>query len=68
MANARVQRIEILLHSSVRDDLLDTLADAGAVEIEALEPEDRGELPPPSAAPAEDADRALYPVPPRPPG
>ena len=59
MANTRVQRIEILLHSSVRDDLLDALADAGAVELEALEPEDRGELPTPSTVPAEEADRTL---------
>jgi V/A-type H+-transporting ATPase subunit I len=59
MANARVQRIELLLHSSVRDDLLEALADAGAVELEPLEPEARGELPAPSAGPAEEADRAL---------
>src|SRR4030042_5963124 len=59
MANTRVQRIELLLPSSVRDDLLDALADAGAVELEALDPEQRGDLPAPSALPAEEACRAL---------
>jgi V/A-type H+-transporting ATPase subunit I len=57
MANARVQRIEFLIHSSVRDDLLDLLADAGAVELEALDPEERGDLPPPSPVPADEAGR-----------
>jgi len=59
MANARVQCIEILFHSSFRDELLDALADAGAVELEVQEPEARGELPPPSPIPAEEADRAF---------
>jgi V/A-type H+-transporting ATPase subunit I len=59
MANTRVQRIEILLHASVRDDLLGALAGAGAVELEALEPEERGELPAPSPARAEEAEHAL---------
>ncbi len=59
MANARVQRIEIILHSSARDDLLGSLADAGAVEFESWDPEELTRLGAPSGVRAEETGQVL---------
>ncbi|MCD4733078.1 V-type ATP synthase subunit I [bacterium] len=44
MANSRVKRIELLLHKNQRAEVLATLADAGAVELEPAELEQFAEL------------------------
>ncbi|MCK4593937.1 hypothetical protein KAU45_05500, partial [bacterium] len=59
MANARVQRIEIILHASARDDLLGSLANAGAVELESADPEELSRLGAPCRVRAEEASRSF---------
>ncbi len=44
MANSRVKRIELLLHKNQRAEVLETLADAGAVELESAELEQFADL------------------------